>query len=157
MAVALDVVRGDRTPSQVAGDHGVAPSLACEWRDQLVGSAADVFGKARPERERKRAEEAARREHDDAVRKIGQPTLERDFLQRFLDERGHGPGSAGRRQERHALRAQGALRGLERGGTRSGRGGSTRRTSTTPSTARGSSPAPSRAPARRRRAGRRAT
>ena len=56
MAVALDVVRGDRTLSQVASDHGVAPSLACEWRDQLVGSAADVFGKAQSERERKRAE-----------------------------------------------------------------------------------------------------
>lgn len=60
MAVAPDVVRGDRTLSP-----------ACEWRDQPVGSAADVFGKARSEREGKRAEEAARREHDDAVRKIG--------------------------------------------------------------------------------------
>ena len=95
MAVALDVVRGDRTLSQVASDHGVAPSLACEWRDQLVGSAAYVFGKAQSERERKRAEEAARREHDDAVRKIGQLTLERDFLQRFLDERGYDPGAQG--------------------------------------------------------------
>lgn len=95
MAVALDAVRGDRTPSQAASDHGVAPSLACEWRDQLVGSAADVFGKARSERDRKRAEEAARREHDDAARKIGQLTLERDFLQQFLDERGYDPGAQG--------------------------------------------------------------
>lgn len=98
MAVALDVVRGDRTLSQVASEHGVSPSLACEWRDQLVGASGDVFGKARSERERKRAEEAARRERDDAMRTIGQLTLERDFLQRFCDRNGLGvpPQGGGR-------------------------------------------------------------
>lgn len=30
MAVAVDVLRGDRTLSQVAAEHGVSPSLATE-------------------------------------------------------------------------------------------------------------------------------
>lgn len=47
MAVAVEVVRGEKTLSQVASDHGVSPSLASEWRDQLLGSADDVFGKAK--------------------------------------------------------------------------------------------------------------
>ena len=98
MAVALDVAGGDRTPSQVASEHGVSPSLACEWRDQLVGASGDVFGRAGSERERKRAEEAARRERDEAMRTIGQPALERDFLQRFCDRNGLGvpPQGGGR-------------------------------------------------------------
>ena len=97
MAVALDVVRGEKTLSQVAGEHGVAPSLACEWRDQLVG-AGDVFGKNAEARERKRSEEAARRELDEALRAVGQLTLERDFLQRFCDDNGYDPQAArGRR------------------------------------------------------------
>ena len=91
MAVALDVVRGEKTLSQVASEHGVAPSLACEWRDRLVASAGDVFGKSKAERERKRSEEAARKRYDDALRTIGQLTVERDFLQRFCDRNGYDP------------------------------------------------------------------
>ena len=60
MAVAIDVVRGERTLSQVAAEHGAGPSLAAEWRDELPGGADDVSGKSQQERERKRPEEAAR-------------------------------------------------------------------------------------------------
>ena len=44
MAVALEAIRGEKTLSQVASEHGVAPSLACARRDQLEQSAGDVFG-----------------------------------------------------------------------------------------------------------------
>ena len=99
MAAALDVVSGEKTLSQVASEHGVSPSLACEWRDQLVGAAADVFGRSAEARERKRSEEAARRELDEALRAVGQLTLERDFLQRFCDDNGYDPQAArGRRR-----------------------------------------------------------
>ena len=80
MAVALEVVRGEKTISQVASERDDSPSLVCEWRDQLVGSADDVFGRTRQDRERRRSEEAARRQYDDALRTIGQPAVERDFL-----------------------------------------------------------------------------
>ncbi|WP_130811838.1 transposase [Olsenella sp. Marseille-P4559] len=53
MRVALDVIRGDKTLSEVASENGIAPSLAAEWRDQLLSEgAADVFGKTKQERER---------------------------------------------------------------------------------------------------------
>ncbi|MCH3947256.1 MAG: IS3 family transposase [Olsenella sp.] len=66
-AVAIDVVRGDKTLSQVAAEHGVSPSLAAEWRDELLGGADGVFGKTQQDRERKRSEEAARKRHDEAL------------------------------------------------------------------------------------------
>ena len=93
MAVDVDVVRGDKTLSQVASENGIAPSLAAEWRDQLLDEGAtDVFGKTKQERERKAREEAAAKEHDELLRTIGQLTVERDFLQRFCDECGYDPG-----------------------------------------------------------------
>ena len=65
MRVALEVYKGEKTLSQVASENGIAPSLAAEWRDQLLDEgAADVFGKTQREREGKAREEAARREHD---------------------------------------------------------------------------------------------
>lgn len=93
MRVALEVYKGEKTLSQVASENGIAPSLAAEWRDQLLDEgAADVFGKTRQERERKAREEAAAKEHDELLRTIGQLTVERDFLQRFCDECGYDPG-----------------------------------------------------------------
>lgn len=92
MRVALEVYKGEKTLSQVASENGIAPSLAAEWRDQLVESGAeDVFGKTRQERERRAKEEAVVKEHDELLRTIGQLTVERDFLQRSCDEYGHEP------------------------------------------------------------------
>lgn len=93
MRVALEVYKGEKTLSQVASENGIAPSLAAEWRDQLLDEGAtDVFGKTKQERERKAREGAAAKEHDELLRTIGQLTVERDFLQRFCDECGYDPG-----------------------------------------------------------------
>ena len=94
MAVALDVVRGEKTLSQVASEHGVSPSLASEWRDELLGSADDVFGKRKQDRERRESEAAASKRYDEALRTIGQLTVERDFLRRFCDDNGYDPEEA---------------------------------------------------------------
>ncbi|MGI6755221.1 MAG: transposase [Coriobacteriaceae bacterium] len=93
MRVALEVYKGEKTLSQVASENGVAPSVAAQWRDQLLEEgAADVFGKTQKERERKAREEAAEKEHDELLKTIGQLTVERDFLQRFCDSQGYDPG-----------------------------------------------------------------
>jgi transposase len=83
MRVALEVLRGEKTLSEVASENGVAPSLACEWRDQLEASSNEVFAKTKQERERKRLEVSAQKERERMLGTIGQLTLERDFLQRF--------------------------------------------------------------------------
>lgn len=127
MRVALEVYKGKKVLSQVASENGVAPSLAAEWRDQLLDEgAADVFGKAQRAREGEAREEAAKREHDELPGTIGQPAVERDLLRRSCGGCGHDPGeapggrrqprrphaqarlrAAGRRQEQRLLRARG--------------------------------------------------
>lgn len=94
MAVAPEAIRGGRTLSRVAGERGVSPSLVCERRDRLERSADDVFGRTQQDRERERSEEAAQGRYDGAPRKIRQPAVERDFLQRICDRNGYDPQKA---------------------------------------------------------------
>ena len=49
-AVALEVVRSEKTLTHVASERSVAPSLACAWRDQLEQSAPGVSHHARTAR-----------------------------------------------------------------------------------------------------------
>ena len=91
MAVALEVAKEQETLSQVAAKHGVGPSLAAAWRDELLAGADSIFGRTKEERERKEQEEAAQRKYDEALKTIGQLTVERDFLQRFCDRNGYDP------------------------------------------------------------------
>ncbi len=94
MRVALEVAKEQETLSQVAAKHGISPSLAASWRDELLAGADDIFGKARTERERKEQEEAAKRRYDDALKTIGQLTAGRDFLQRSCDDKRIQSGGA---------------------------------------------------------------
>ena len=65
MAVALEVVRGEKTLTQVASEHGVAPSLACAWRDQLGHPAPGVSHHARPARSDHREVRGGARQRED--------------------------------------------------------------------------------------------
>ncbi len=41
--VALAAVKGDKTIAELAGLHGVHPTLIHAWKKQLIGGAEDVF------------------------------------------------------------------------------------------------------------------
>ena len=51
--VALAAVRGDKTIAELAGVHGVHPTLIHAWKKQLVGGAEEVFqaGAKSPDRD----------------------------------------------------------------------------------------------------------
>jgi transposase-like protein len=82
--VALAALKGDLTLAQLVDKFDVAANQITEWKRQLLSGAGDVFGKG--EKRQQQTEEDVAKLHA----KIGQLTMENDFLERGL-ERIHGP------------------------------------------------------------------
>ncbi len=77
--VALEALRGDRTIQEIATRHKVHPNQVSGWKRQAVDGLNEVFSNGA---------DKARADHEGEVHdlhaKIGQLTVERDFLARGL-------------------------------------------------------------------------
>jgi transposase len=80
--VALAAIKGDRTVAELAEQFDVHPSQITSWKAQLEGGAADVFGPG--------GNGAAQPTVDvkSLHAKIGELTLENDFLEGALGKAG---------------------------------------------------------------------
>lgn len=81
--VALAAIKGDKTIQQLADQFGIHVSQISAWKDTLQAGAADVFGAAA-------SGKSATPEIDlkSLHAKIGQLTLENDFLEGALNKAG---------------------------------------------------------------------
>ncbi len=74
--VALEALREDRPVSVIASRHGVHPNQVSTWKRKAIEGMRETFS-GKPER---------RRDHEEEIRdlhaKIGELTIERDFLSR---------------------------------------------------------------------------
>ena len=82
--VALAAVQENLTMAELVRKFDVHANQITEWKKQLLDSAPDVFGKGA-----KKADDTAEAVQELHAR-IGQLTMENDFLERGL-ERIHGP------------------------------------------------------------------
>ena len=85
--VALEAIRGEKTVAQIAAHHEVHPNQVTSWKNQLLESAAGIFGAEALANDGK---ERIRELHE----KIGELTVERDFLAVAL---GRFPGPSAKR------------------------------------------------------------
>jgi len=81
--VALAAIKGDRTVAQLADQFDVHPNQVTTWKAQLEGAAAEVFGPGSGDKS------AAPPIDVKALHaKIGELTLENDFLEGALSKAG---------------------------------------------------------------------
>ncbi len=77
--VALEALRGDRTIQEIASRHKVHPNQVSTWKRQAMDGLGTIFSNGA---------DKARVDHEaelhDLHAKIGQLTVERDFLARGL-------------------------------------------------------------------------
>jgi transposase len=75
--VALDAAQEQESLALLGKRYGVHPVLIGQWKKQLLSRAADAF-------RREGASNDAERSQDELLKKIGELTVERDFLARGL-------------------------------------------------------------------------
>ncbi len=77
--VALEALRGDKTIQEISSKHKVHPNQVSTWKRQAMDGLGAVFSNGA---------DRADRDHESEVRnlhaKIGELTVERDFLARGL-------------------------------------------------------------------------
>jgi transposase-like protein len=81
--VALAAIKGDRTIAQLAEQFDVHPNQITSWKTQLEGGAADVFGPGGGN-----GAEPPAVDVKSLHAKIGELTLENDFLEGALTKAG---------------------------------------------------------------------
>ncbi len=86
--VALAALKGDRSLAELAEQFDIHPNQITEWKRQLLENADQLFGRS------ERQTEDSEHKIKDLHAKIGQLTMERDFLEQGL-ERIHGPKGKG--------------------------------------------------------------
>ena len=77
--VALEALRGDKTVQEIATHHKVHPNQVSTWKRQAVDGLSTIFSNG-ADHERQDREAELR----DLHAKIGELTVERDFLSRGL-------------------------------------------------------------------------
>ena len=82
--VAIAAIKGERTVAQIAEQFDVHPNQVTTWKAQLEGSAADVFGAGSGTATTAAPTIDVKQLHA----KIGELTLENDFLEGALSKAG---------------------------------------------------------------------
>ena len=85
--MAVAAIKGERTLIELAQDFDVHPNQIKQWRDQLLEGATGVFGEA------SRSESEPTIEVGTLHAKIGELTLENDFLSGALGKAGLLPSA----------------------------------------------------------------
>jgi transposase len=80
LKVALEAVKEELTISQIASKYEIHPKQVRDWRDQLLQEGELVFIPKTSFRKTK-----TDHEKDDLIKKIGELTVEVDYLKKKLD------------------------------------------------------------------------
>jgi len=80
--IVLEILREERTISEIGAREQISAKQLSNWKKEFLDNAALVFAKGKLEREHKRHLDEAEAREDATMAKVGQLTLENDFLKK---------------------------------------------------------------------------
>lgn len=78
--VALEILKGEKTLSEICSEHSIHPTQGGKWRDRLVTGAKDLFGKKENERIKVLEEE-----NEQLSSTLGRKEMELRYLKKKLN------------------------------------------------------------------------
>ena len=75
--VALEALQGVKTISEIAQQYEIHPVMIGNWKKEMVSRLPELF-----ETQRNKKEKSAEQEQEQLHRKVGQLTMEVDFLEK---------------------------------------------------------------------------
>ena len=97
LEIVLVAIKGDMTMNDICQYYQVAPSRVHAWKKQLLESGATIFENKSESKKKKSEAQKAQVEHQ-LYEKIGQLTVERDFLKKAWKKYSGGGGGGDRRK-----------------------------------------------------------
>ena len=79
--IVLEVLKEERLIGEIAVEYNINPNQLSRWRQEFLEKAPGVFDEPKAEKTQIKAVKEAEEEKERLLKKVGQLTMERDFLQ----------------------------------------------------------------------------
>lgn len=83
--LVIELLKGEKTLNEIASENQIQPNLLRKWKNEFLTNAATVFDDKREEKVKEKLE-AERREKEAYQRKVGQLTMQVDWLKKKSEE-----------------------------------------------------------------------
>jgi len=80
--IAIEIIEGEKTLSEIATREGVSSKCLSNWRNEFLANASRAFSVTKDEKEAKRAQREAEDREKALAEKVGQLTIEVDWLKK---------------------------------------------------------------------------
>lgn len=80
--LVLEILREERHISEIASREGISRPQLQNWKKEFLENAALVFSQSHVERQKKAEEKAAEDREEALAKKVGQLSIENDFLKK---------------------------------------------------------------------------
>ena len=80
--IVLELLREEQNLSEIASKNDISPNQLRNWKKEFMENAAKAFSGSKQEREAKQIEKAAQEEKQELMAKVGQLTIENDWLKK---------------------------------------------------------------------------
>ena len=82
--IVLELLREERQLGEIAHEHGISPNQLRNWKREFLENAAKIFSESNQEKELRAKEKAMEEERNELMAKVGQLTIENDWLKKNL-------------------------------------------------------------------------